>query len=354
MAGENGGAAAVESMDEGQYLEKTFGLKTVEEIKAAIEKKPDGDSELTNKLTAATQRVTSLETEIGTVKQENENLKKTPPMQPYKKDVSKFVDNLPDNFTPEQISEAIRLNGIDVDKLTPEQSIKLAAKFQNPGWQDEHADADFNSKYTYDPADQNVTEQQKKLKEAEMISASAKSREWLKTHIAQKFEVKPNANAEQMKKRQEQLTEFWSAKSPVIIKDLAKISGKTMLKLPGAKGAVEEIEVPYEYNIPEKDLSELSQNMTQTAVRGLIDNTQDGEKLARQIAQSVIKDKYSDQKDEALILSAQNKFIEFLKREFNVEVAAGAAGGGGGGGGTKKTSFERSVLDNEKKQRTRR
>lgn len=354
---------AVEQMDEAAYLESKFGVKTVDEVTDLIKKgkeapaTPDGFAE---KLTAAEQKALELTGTLTTKDQEIAQLKAQPPMQPYKHDMAKFVDDLFEKgLEPDQVVEAIKWSGVDVSKLSPSDKIKLAAKLENKGWGDDHAEAFFNKEYTVDPDDTTITDTDKKLKEAKMITASTKSEEFLKGFIGKKFEAKKDPTAEQraldLAAKQTHLNTYWGSKTPVVIDGLKKLSGDFTAKLPGAKGIVD-VPVKFDFTLPDTDLASLKTEMTQTAVRSMVADNQEGETWLKTVATGVIKARYNDKLMENGLIALQNAYIDHMKKEFHVEMPSSSVdtSNKGGAGDGKNKSWEDAVLEKEMKQKTRR
>lgn len=347
-----------QSINEEQYLETNFGVKTLDEAKTLVEKgkNPAGNEEIVTELKQYKEKFTELETSFGTTQAELTALKNAPPtVQPYKHEISKFTDSLVDKgLNSEQIVEALKWSGVDLDKMPVEDKIKLAYKLQNPGWNDNHANANFIKNFGVEAdADDN----EKTLKEAELLQAANKSNEFLKDFIGKKFEVTPDATKEQRNAaliaQKKELESHWSAKTPSIVKDLGKLERTAILKLPGTTGKVEDIEVKYSYQIPDNDLSELSTNMTKTAVSNLYPSTQEGEQELIKLGTNVVTAKYADKLLDNQLLATTNAFMSWLKTNFNVEIAPGA-GGQAGNQGEVKDTYESRVMANEKKNRTRR
>jgi len=320
-----------------EQLDK-YGVKSDDEFVAAVEdwrtkaaKLAEIEPKVTEyetKLTAATNDLTNIKTEFESYKQV---------IQPVANDFVKFVDDLAKKgMDNDQIVEALPYTKIKTENLSDIDAIKLEYKLKNKGTNDVHANAYVQSEFSVpDDADDNT----KALKEASLISKGNQAKDYVKDFIGKQFTPKADTQRVEQENKIKELSNFWSAKIPDIVKNARKVESETAFTLPGGKGPVQK-NIKYEFSVPDERLAEYQNQFVQSAVRGGIAGNEDGIKQMNDfVKQRIIADNFKSIQ-EAERVATNNAFVDFLFEEFNVKMPDKAPGAGGGGTAKKPTDTE--------------
>ncbi len=284
------------------FLTEKFGTTDVD----AIKQKVTGYDELQPKFT-------QIESELNTIKPEYEKLKEAPAFT----ELAQFVNKLAmDGADEDVIAERLLLNKIDESKLNDEEAIVKATKMKTKGWTDEHAKAFYKSKFTFDPDDVTVDDVKKTLIEGERIKEAQAAREFLKTQKAGAFNRPVDVVRQQQEQQHKQLTEQWTADAPAIVKQWSELKGETPIKVPGGKGEVE-VKAAYAYQIPDKDLQEITKQAIQAAVSSGIPNNDEGKAKVKDYVQRMVNAQYGPVMLQRQAEAIQTAMVNFMQTEFH-------------------------------------
>ena len=328
-----------------------YGVKSDDEFVAAVDKWREDAAKIAEyepkvaeyetRLTAATNDLTNVKTEFESYKQA---------IQPVANDFVRFVDDLAKKgMDNDQIVEALPYTKIKPENLNDIEAIKLEYKLKNKGTNDIHANAYVQSEFSVpEDADDNT----KALKEASLISKGNQAKDYVKDFIGKQFTPKADTQRAEQEKQIKDLTSFWSAKIPDIVKNASKVADEFAYTLPGGKGPVQK-NIKYEVSIPEQRLAEYQNQFVQSAVRGGIAGNEDGIKQMNDFVRQRINADNDKLIKEAERVATNNAIVDFLFEEFNVKMPDKQPGAGGGG--TKKaptdTEYAQGVFNHMGKKK---
>lgn len=190
-----------------EELDKASGgqIKTKDQISALLE---------------TSRKYTELEAQLGTSRQDNEQLKAKADANPFANDFTKKLNDLyASNANDSQIQAFMAINKVDIDALSPLQTSSLALQVKH-GLTPDEADRYLAKKYDIDLADPSSID-----KDAEIALKidSGVDKEFLKTHKAQVSETPVDKSAQEQQLRQQEYGQKVAKLEPIAKQAVEKV-----------------------------------------------------------------------------------------------------------------------------------
>ncbi len=219
--------------------------------------------------------------ELESLLPEYKSLKEQPPVSPYKSDFGKIADELFSQGVPPQT--IARFNGIDLDKMSADDVLKLQLEVKNPKAKSEQIESVFKERYGV-AEELSLTDGQIAEREFKKEEDATNARESLRHHISKAFSPR-NTEPDPVLVRQEtERSDFWKKDGLKQVKqDIFTITENGKMKVQGLQG-IEEVEHNFKYEAPQEVkqavFKELEAAVLNPANREWFNNTEDGIKNA--------------------------------------------------------------------------
>ena len=244
----------------------------------------------------------------STLQTEFEQLKATPPtVQPYKNELSKFIDNLPNGVDPKF---AVQYYDVKPETLSDEQAWKLNEKFQKPFLTDEEINAKFTNKFGFEE-ESLATDSEKVLKSAMLKEESFSAKTALKDFIGKTLNpVAPEVAQKEQEAKIQKLSQEWTAKIPNVSNNLKELVKQVPVKMFGSDEAKM---VEFKYQLPESEQKSIAEETYNTVVNLGLEPTEQNMKLASDYAVERMWAKNGEKIAYAMVSEAVSKLTENFK-----------------------------------------
>lgn len=251
-------------------------------------------------------------TGYDTLKQEYETLKASPPtVQPYKNELSKFIDNLPQGVDPKF---AVQYFDVKPETLTDEQAWKLNEKFTNPYKSEEEINAKFDSKFRFED-ESLATDSEKLLKSGALKEESFSAKNALKEFIGKTLNpVAPEVAQKEREQATAKLMQEWSSKIPSVANNLKEVARQVPVKMFGSDEAKM---VDFKYQMPETEQKAILDESYKIAIQYNVVPDEQGLKTINEIATNLLWQRNGEKIAHAMVSEATSKLLENFKQIIN-------------------------------------
>lgn len=250
-------------------------------------------------------------TGYDTLKQEFESLKAAPPtVQPYKNELSKFIDNLPQGVDPKF---AVQYFDVKPETLSDEQAWKLNEKFSKPYLSEEEINAKYENKFGFD-ADL-ATDSEKILKSGSLKEEGFQAKNALNEFIGKTLNpVAPNVAQADNEAKVQKLTQEWSAKMPTIANTVKEISKQVPVKMFGSD---EPKLVDFNYQLDATEQKAITEEAYKIAVQFGLEPNESGLKTINEVASNLMWQRNGEKIAQAMVSKAVSDLTENFKSIIN-------------------------------------
>lgn len=244
-----------------------------------------------------------------TLQKDFEQLKATPPtVQPYKNELSKFIDNLPSGVDPKF---AVQYYDVKPETLSDEQAWKLNEKFQKPFLSDEEINAKFTSKFGFEE-ESLATDNEKVLKSAMLKEESFNAKKALGDFIGKTLNpVSPEVAKQEQEAKVQAISKSWREKIPNVSSNLKELVKQVPVKMFGSDEAKM---VDFKYQLPESEQKAIVEETYNTVVSIGLEPTEQNMKLANEYAVERMWAKSGEKIAYAMVSEAVSKLTENFKQ----------------------------------------
>jgi len=275
---------ATTAFDQTAWLKNEFGVEDVNAVK---------------------ERYTGYET----LQKEYEQLKATPPtVQPYKNELSKFIDNLPQGVDPKF---AVQYFDVKPETLSDEMAWKLNEKFQKPYLTDEEINAKFENKFQFED-ESLATDSEKVLKSASLKEEAFGAKTALNDFIGKTLNpVAPEVAQKEQEAKTQKLTQEWGTKIPLVANNLKELNKQFPLKMFGSDEAKM---TDFKYQLPEAEQKAILDEAYKVAVQYGVEPTEQGLKTVNDFATNLLWQRNGEKIAQAMVGDAVSKLTENFKQ----------------------------------------